>query len=84
MDGGHERNSYVDIYRQEDAPELHLEIEEVDKVHIERVGEEHSSTSVMLMASVSKPSPPKVGHTLILFIASGPLFISSLCLVEVC
>lgn len=59
-----------------DATKLHLEVEEVDKVHpkTEGVGQEHLSSLIAIVASILEPSPPEVGHALTTSAALGSLF----------
>lgn len=65
--------THIEVERKKDAPKLHPEVEEADEAHpkIEGVGEEHPWSAVIMIVGILKPSPPKVGHALIAFVARG-------------
>lgn len=76
-EGGDEDGLHTKLQREEDVPEVHLEVEEGDEVReAEDVDEEHPSFATIIMASALESPPPGACHTLTPSVAAETSFLS--------
>lgn len=64
---GHKEDTPSNTKREEDAPEVHLDVEEGDVMQpeTESAGEGHPSSPIIIMASTPVLSSPEAGRALI-------------------